>query len=160
MVEVLKYKLTAATETVLAPISALTGAVGKGALESLLGRRVTERGMKEGFKRFLDPKFYQDRIPQKIVEKTSKFFTKLNNVTGSQVEKAVRSKAATGMKIKFEPIQQQAKQLLEETGAKSIEDLGSPTISAAQRNKLGEFMKIVDRVKQKELSPLTVFLLQ
>jgi len=149
--EVLK---TAGVETLLAGATAGVSGAAKGALEALLGPRVAERGIKQGFKRFLDPKFYQDRVPKEIVTKTSQFFKKLNKVTGEKVRIAVE--AATkkkGASIGVRAIQKEAKTLLKETGADTIEDLGAATISKAQRNKLGQFMGMLDDIAEDKITP-------
>jgi hypothetical protein len=140
---------TALSEGMFGSLGKIAQGAGTGALNALLGKRVVERGQKEGFKRFLDPKFYQDRVPKAIVQKTSKFFDKLDNVTGTSVTKAV---AKDTRKINIVPIQQQAKKLLKDAGADSIDDLGSPTISQAQKNKLKEFSNILERANTEELS--------
>jgi hypothetical protein len=149
---------TAGSEALTAGVGGIITGAGKGALEALLGKRITERGLKEGFKRFLDPKFYQDRVPKAIVEKTSKFFNKLDRVTGTAVDRAVRAKTAKGTMIKIKPIQAEARRLLKEDfSADTIEDLGSATISKAQKNKLVQFDNLIQRVKQDELSPLSMW---
>lgn len=142
---------TAGSELITGGIGGVITGAGKGALEALIGKRVTERGLKEGFKRFLDPKFYQDRVPKTVVEKTSKFFDKIDNVLGKKVQQAVLKKTAIGRTVKFQPIKEQAKKLLKETGAETIEDLGSPTISKAQRTKLKSFMNMIERVQQEDI---------
>jgi len=139
---------TAGTEAILAPVSALTIGAGKGALEALLGPRVAERGFKEGFKRFLDPKFYQDRVPKTIVDKTSKFFDKLNRVTGKGVEKSVMSK--TNIFHNTSNIKQAAHNALVLRGATSIDDLGSAGVSKAQLNKVKKAKEIIDNLGGKE----------
>lgn len=133
---------TAAIESVLAPISAALGGAGRGALESLLGPRVAERGLKQGFKRFLDPKFYQDRVPKQVVEKTSKFFDKLNRVTGEGVSKAVKSKS--NIIVGTKAIKTEAQEALSRQSAASIDDLGSAVVSKAQLNKVKAARKFID----------------
>jgi len=82
-----KKTLTAGTvEAVLAPVGIGLNWAGKGILRGLLGARVAERGFERGFKKILDPEFYQNRVPKMIAEKTSKFFNRLSNVTGSQID--------------------------------------------------------------------------
>jgi hypothetical protein len=82
-----KKTLTAGiTETALAPLGIGLNWAGKGILKGLLGARVAERGFERGFKKILDPEFYQNRVPKMIAEKTSKFFNRLSNVTGSHID--------------------------------------------------------------------------
>lgn len=86
--------ITAATEAVLAPVGAgLTRGLswtGRKVMQGLLGTRIAQRGAQRGWKRILDPEFWQRRVPFMIADKMDKFFSRLTNVTGKRVEKAIK----------------------------------------------------------------------
>ncbi len=142
---------TAIAETAMSIGGQLTTKAATGALEALIGKRVTERGLKEGFKRFLDPKFYQDRVPKEVVLKTSKFFDKLNKVTGKGVEKAVMKKSNVFQPTKA--IKLEAQEALTRRSAESIDDLGSAVVSKAQLNKVKAAKKMIDDLSPSEKIP-------
>lgn len=139
---------TAGIEGVLAVVTGGLSGAGKGALESLLGPRVAERGLKKGFKTLLDPKFFQDRVPKKIAFKTRQFFDKLSGVTGRGVKKSI-SNLDKKITVLTGKIKSNANTALKEQGADVIDDLGAATTSKAQINKVKEAKKIVDGLPDK-----------
>jgi hypothetical protein len=87
-----KTLIAGAVESALAPVGMALGWAGRGILKGLLGARVAERGFEGGFKKILDSEFFKNRVPKMIAEKTSKFFNRLSNTTGQQIDDLITKK--------------------------------------------------------------------
>ena len=81
---------TAGVEAATAPISAGGMKLGRGLIKTFIPKTVAERGIKEGFKKLLNPEFYKEHLPTGFVERVSNIFNKATNKYGELVENTIK----------------------------------------------------------------------
>jgi len=129
---------TAVAETISAPMGIVLTYAGRGILKGLLTARVAERGFERGFKKILDPEFYKNRVPKMIAEKTSRFFNRLSNVTGKEVDIVVNSPVYKKMTVRVDNLKSEIKNILPK--GLIIEDLEA---SVGQKKLLQRATKLI-----------------
>ena len=141
-----------AVEAIAAPVgaaaSAFIGNIGKNIAGALLGDRVAERGIKEGFAKILNPKNFEGRLAKDIATKASRFFERLSGVAGKGVSSQAKKDSAIFHNTDDMVVKGQ--QLLKRSGAVSLDDFKTSNVSKSQFNKAKEIQSLFDEIADKD----------
>lgn len=138
-----EFTSTLVSETLFAGLAKFGLRTLKGVAGAFIGKRTSELGFKNGFKKLIDPKFREGRVPKEIAEKTGQFFQKLRSALGRKTQDAVNKPGVGDQLVPTESISQGLDAVERTFG--NIDEL-SINVSTAQRKVM---KSLIENIKEK-----------
>lgn len=145
---------TAGIETATAPLAIGGVKLGRGIVKTFIPKPVAERGLKEGFKKLLNPEFYKEHLPSGLVDRVSKMFNMAQNKYGELVENTIKQPYYQKMRINLSNLKDNIWSSLKTLGIDDVPSIDKlDTLSTRDREVLKQQVRNVLNLTKENAIP-------